>query len=385
MVMQNWIKTLLIFLLFSPLTQSQFGITISYSAVNVCPDCTLNMQREFSPEEVRQSAAPGSTSILVVGHNTSTTNYYDPLVKEILQDRILLFSARDNSFVKKLVNQAKSMDAIKFKLYYQLAIDSVGNTAFHDPRNKPIYEIEKAISHELWGYYQTHDGKAYVLVNEYQNLWNADYTAIHELFHLLDLNSENYWQKIILEKRTWQALDDVALEFRSVLAEVQYRLEVLSSARFKGEPMVHKDFRDQLLSNKKPDHEKILGYVLDFIFPIEFKSSTTQQLEPKLVFNSIDQYFKAFFDLAQARGNQKTISIFGLSYKNLDSKQLAHSNKIKRQELAAEAQSRGARDILDYLQKNLLTEEVTSQSVRTDGRFNSKSGGPSPRTGGGSP
>lgn len=388
------IVNFLILFLFSQSALSLFGTGDGIKATNVCTYCAVDMQMLLNYDS-RYKIPNGSSSVLVIQQLGSMIDVSESSVVNKLQNRVLHFAKSDSSFSKTVVEKAREQ-AVTFKLYYQLAIDPTGKTSIFSGREKPTYEQEKEIAHELWGYYQIIDSKPYVLINEYQNFWNADYTVVHELAHLYDLVSADYIEKFKTSGATWHALDDIALEFRAVLAEVQYRKEVKSSKDFSLEKLLKTDFRDELMSKNEVSNQYILNYVLDLLFPISFKQQTTLQLasarsehaqmQKILIYDVVNEFFQSFFE--KLKTQPYLAQILGLTFNTVSSDQLAAINRQSRAELLTEAQRRGASSIMDYLAKNKLTLLLDASTVRKDGGFNQlphKSGGPSPRTGGGSP
>lgn len=360
-------------------------------AQNICTDCYLGAQRLF--EAIRPSQPANSILGLVKSFpgSNSLANSVDQTEKRAFE--ILKARTKNKSvFGRHLVNAANEIQNVRYKLYYQMALNTNGQTSLFAGRNRPTYVSEREIPHELWGFYFTQDQSAYVLLNEYQNTWNADYTLVHELFHLFDKQSAAYSQFVESQSFVWNDLDNLALEFRAVLAEVQYRVDVTKMPGFSDDIMLHDDFRDKLIENGKPNQNKILGYILDVFYPVKFKKNVTKVLsnlnpgnerfsEVAFSFTAVEEFFRSFLS------GEKT-QVLPLFYNEVPSQTLIYQNQSKRQAIEQEAIRRGAKNIFDYLARAKLTEAVDSESVRTDGHFNEtlkRTGGPSPRTGGGGP
>lgn len=403
---------------------SKAQIVFSVESQNICSVCAVSVQQVLSYSPVAYLNVTSETEVNAQFKSRSLIVISEGL--ELLEDSenmaintVLRRTANHSSFARQMLLLAKATDNVRYRLYFQMALDSFGKTSLYNSRQLPTYEIEKEVPHELWGFYQIKGNKAHVLLNEYQNYWNADYTLVHELFHLFDNKSQSYAEYLQKNQFGWSALDTIALEFRSVLAEVYYRLDVRQNSD--SDLTARKDFRDLfIIQNNQVDHEKLLNYVLDLFYPVRFKTNTTTQL----IFSSESRGFRFSYNprefenlkinfmngsandrahhftevvsdffstvLSYADNSPGKSGIFGLlfDYKKESSQKLGAYNQKVRDEILVEIQKRGARDVLDYLRSQGLLDPIDVNSIRKDKQFNilpNRKGGPSPRIGGGEP
>jgi hypothetical protein len=408
-------KTLFVlFLSISLNTQAAFWSQTqsTMQAQNVCTQCSMDAQRLLSIAQgygVLSSPTDETKSLVVINSGADSIEYTENIALERLKNRIELFSTQGRSLIAK----ADANKNISFQLYYQLALNKFGETSVFDRRNKPTYETERHSPHELWGFYQNTNNNGHVLINEYQNFWNADYTLIHELFHLLDNKSKTY---IEIHNDEWTILDDLAIEFRALLAEAIYRLDVRNSPQFRNEPLISKDFRDQFINRNKLNTKAIVEYTTDLFYPIKLKQDMSydrltfdqdskifsfsynprllnewsSQVPEKILNSGILETVGWFFEQTlQLKLNQTfpgSISAMKLSYKKIAAQDIIRQSRKNRDLIAAILKQRGFNSFYDYLLSEGLFSEETQFELRQDQLLNKlpgKSGSPAPRVIGG--
>lgn len=365
---------------------------------SVCYYCAEAVHREISNRQ-KDSAE----SIFILSN--------DRIVKDIeirALNNILGRIENKSSFATSFFLAAFATKKVDFHLYYQFSIDKLsGQTALNSRTTTlSLWESEAQINHELWGYYKFVGDRAQILLNEYQYPWNAEYTLVHEVFHLLDKKSDDYLKldyvhSSLEQNQRLHPLDDFALEFRAILAEIYYRKDVVSHETYGSNPMEKCDFRNKFIESSwrskknRIDVDAALEYALELYFPISEATLATKIIAPlqtdessraatektglQIFVSAVDQLIENFF-------TSKKTQVQGAQYQVMSLQSRIEKFRREREVIFEEVKKRGFKDLKDYLSKSGLLEPIDENSVRKDGFLNRipfKNGGPSPRVGGG--
>ncbi len=152
-------------------------------------------------------------------------------------------TAYGKEIIEKLNNRT-----IGLSIFFDMAV----NNASID-LNEPLWIVERKSVHELFGasYYRNNVG--WIALNNYQHPEMAQFTFVHELYHLLDGNL----------KIGNDIIDDFLSEYRAVLAEVVFYQQF---KRVK--TPWHGQFKDDWWPMGRTKEEKIKTYVLDLLYPL---------------------------------------------------------------------------------------------------------------------
>lgn len=403
--------SLFVFLSFFAL--SSFGGQVSFEvkAQSLCLDCSIHFQQIF-----QSSVAP------VLRKDTGTTANQKNMVIAVINQPAI--HSLESYAVNRVANQlyqtaigrglietAIQQGNISYRLFYQLGLDQSLQPYLYNEDNIPSYKLENADPHELWGFSKSDGKTGIVVLNQHQTLTSASYTMIHELSHLLDVETSNYLERYPNYSTT--ELDQFALEFRAVYAEVLFHQQNQNSNQIQ-------DKKSQAFYNKFLDRsgninlKNISNYVLDTLFPT--KASKTLAVDPNYATSinhfairrgaGIQESKKAmpaeaieqgilsaaswFFNeglLNCLSSNCSDLSVTLLNYKNSEPNEANRWGVESRQRLFQTLFERtGSRseDLTVYLKNNgLLNTTSAAFETRKDGLNSFGSVIPSPRVNGG--
>lgn len=380
-------------------------LRVEVKAQSLCPMCAVHAQQILSPI---MSPQIQPTSILFINNN-------NPSIVELesIATRSLI---RDLSKRSALGLQLASLSlGTKYQLYYQISIDSEGKSSLFNSQNLPTYEVEQRHPYELWGFFHVIKNRPYILLNEHQHPWNAWSTIVHELFHLHDFKAQQWIAKKNKSQESWSILDDLAIEFRALLAEVMFRREIKQSAAImRTEPLLKDDYKDRFIEAGNIQLEALAHHTMNLFYP-RLVVANRLQLDPNQKAEAMDFSFSprlrefwknqapqtilsqgilstAIWFMQEALVNQLNsaqlpFSALILRYRNFTASEILSASVRKREEIDSLIQKSGSKSFFEHLKKiGFADEEELRSGLQLSPTINQipgKSGGPSPRINGG--
>lgn len=383
--------------------RSAWAQSIQIQSENICTECSVLVKSMIDGRGVLgPNPAPRQARVALALFHHPHLRYLENVAINQIAQRV-----GQTRLGQSLMQASRQSQAISYRLFYQVGVDDRGMTSLNNEQGVSTYLLDRKDPHEMWGFFQSQNQNGLIFINEYQHPWNAQYTMIHEMFHLLDEKTGQYTRS--RENQEWTGLDDLVLEFRAQLAEVLFRQQQLAAHSQGGwrELTGQKDFHDQFLRGSEIQVEKISQMVVDLMYPLKAvsakelafdseapifeimnKRKTAWSIPTEILQEGILDAVSWFMgeSLQRCADDCSSLHVALLSYRPSLPESAIRWAQEKRMDLQRELQSRGARSFFEYLKTQGMFDDLSSGlKLRSAGLnlYGAKSGGPSPRLGGG--
>lgn len=405
MKMQIKILIMMVALIQPALAQVKIG------AESVCTYCSMDVKNMMDYQRLVPALplAADSTGEPVKRVAIAFTNNEDIFSSETRALQIVLSQVYSTPLGEKLVNHSlqKKHGPVQYKLFYQIGVDNLGLTNIRTATQMPSYVLDRKDPHELWGFFQVVGEKPCVLINEYQQPQDAQFTAVHELAHLYDRKTKKYIADLRLGNE-WTVLDSLTIEYRALLLEMIFFREYKAQQEknFFTDVTGKKNYRESYLRGSTIRTKELADFAVSLFYPrqsTEALQLSAQEDTPIFDYNmitrqtekrqfSLEVLQKGFLDsiswflgdILEKSNAQTGLSVAVLNY--VPNKKDANFYKAQRAVLDRELKNRGYNNFYSYVEEQGLIDDIDSDIVLREDGFNKyfhQSGGPAPRVNGG--
>ena len=332
------------------------------TAQHLCLSCSLQAERRLPLfREAIEFAKGGNSTIWMISNTPAVRG----LEAGYWQNANNVFNRAavtplGNALVEKF-NAAK-MD---LRLFYEFPLDERGRSPVWTTAPSRPTAMERD-PHLLYGFFTAFANELpTIYLSDSQYYFFGIYTAVHEMAHLFDAATAAY---LSVHQNQWGPLDDFALEFRAVYAEVVQYIQLQSVAESKyADAFLNLDFYEGLRSGQAVNAEGVIEYVKRVTLPrahsdrrqIRKAYSYTGAAGETTLLSEAEgsaDLFAAILKLLNAWQPEKQLSsdrVFVLQDVAISGPSPAV------QDLGALARNRGALGVQDYLKKNGLMRPIT--------------------------